>query len=100
MSRPLTRAGRYSRWFCLVATVMLFALVWRYLDQEPWLRIAQSGVLLFWLWRVFSLTGSLTERFDKSAGASLHMGYIRTYLIFNILVLIGLGDRVAAVLEW
>jgi 4-hydroxybenzoate polyprenyltransferase len=94
------RAARYSRLTCFLATALLLAFLWRFLDAALWVRILASALLFWWLRRVVALTRILEDRFDKAAGAKLHTGYIRTYLLFNILAVVGLRNEIWSVLRW
>jgi 1,4-dihydroxy-2-naphthoate octaprenyltransferase len=93
------RAALYSRWAGLTGSLMLLAFLWTVAPISRLVAALESALVLYWLGRVFALTGQLQERFDKQAGMLLHTGYIRTYLLFNVVLLVGLSDRIQAALR-
>jgi 4-hydroxybenzoate polyprenyltransferase len=75
---------------CTAGSALYLALVWGHPELPLWARGVTSLLLAGWLVQVHSLVRRLVGRYAKEDARLLHVGYIRVFLAFNVLLVLGL----------
>ncbi len=81
------RAAVYSLLASTLGSLFLVTLFWWRGEMHLVSRIAGTVLLLLWLLRAGTWIVRLRSAYEKSIATRLHVGYIRVYLVLNLILL-------------
>jgi 4-hydroxybenzoate polyprenyltransferase len=90
-----SRAAGLSLLGCFGGAAAFLALLWSHPTLPAWSRAAGTGLMTYFLARAVAYTSKLRRTFEKLAARALHIGYIRTFLVFNTVIILGLSGNLA-----
>jgi 4-hydroxybenzoate polyprenyltransferase len=84
---------------CALGSAIFAFLLWWHGEVALWARVAGSAVLAVWLARSSALVSRLRIAYSNDVARKLDAGYLRTYLLYNVAVILGLADGLARALQ-